>query len=214
MMRALLMGPPGAGKGTQAQLIQDHYRVPQIATGDMLRRACGEGTELGRKAQAYMDSGGLVPDEVVIGLIEERLSEPDARAGFLLDGFPRTIPQAEALARLLAEIGQPLGSALLLEVPEEAIVERLSGRRTCPVCGRSYHVVDEPPPEEGRCACGAELVTRPDDQPETVRERLRVYIENTAPLAEYYERHGLLRRVQGLGTVQEVTARIRSALGD
>lgn len=212
-MRALLMGPPGAGKGTQAQIIQEQYGVPQIATGDMLRRARREGTELGRQAQAYMDSGGLVPDDVVIGLIEERLSEPDARAGFLLDGFPRTTPQAEALSHLLEALGQPLEAALLLEVPAEAIVARLSGRRTCTACGRSYHIVDEPPPDGGRCACGAELVTRPDDQPETVRERLRVYGESTAPLADYYERHGLLRRVSGLGTVQEVTARIRSALG-
>lgn len=213
-MRALLMGPPGAGKGTQAQFICGEYGVPQIATGDMLRRARQEGTELGRKAQAYMDSGGLVPDEVVIGLIRERLAQEDAKAGFLLDGFPRTIPQAEALDALLEEIDQPLQAAVLIEVPEEAIVTRLGGRRTCPSCGRSYHVVDEPPPEENRCACGAELVTRPDDQPETVRERLRVYAANTAPLVGYYERRGLLRRVAGLGAVTEVTARIRSALGD
>lgn len=212
-MRALLMGPPGAGKGTQAQFIQQEYGVPQIATGDMLRRARKEGTELGKQAQSYMDRGALVPDEVVIGLIRERLAEPDARSGFLLDGFPRTIPQAEALDALLGDISQPLGAAVLLEVPEEAIVTRLSGRRTCPACGRSYHVVDEPPPEDGRCACGTELVTRPDDQPETVRQRLRVYAESTAPLAGYYESKGILRRISGLGTVAEVTARIRSALG-
>lgn len=213
-MQALLMGPPGAGKGTQAQIICREYGVPQIATGDMLRRAGQEGTELGREAQAYMERGDLVPDAVVIGLIRERLGLADAGAGFVLDGFPRTIPQAQDLDGLLAGLGKPLEHAILLEVPEEAIVTRISGRLCCETCGCSYHLPDQPPPAEGRCSCGGVVSARPDDLPEAVRRRLRVYAERTAPLAAYYEQSGILRRVDGLGSVPEVTARIRSALED
>ena len=212
-MRAVLMGPPGAGKGTQAQVLAQGAGVPQIATGDILRRAREEGTPLGRTAQSYMDKGELVPDEVMVGIIEERLRQDDARQGFLLDGFPRTVPQAEALDRLLGTLDMPLDAVLLLEVPEEAIVRRLSGRRTCPNCGRSYHVENDPPPAEGRCGtCGAELVTRTDDKPDTVLSRLEVYRRSTAPLKTYYEQHGLLRQVEGVGPVEEVTARLRAAL--
>ncbi len=212
-MRAVLMGPPGAGKGTQAQVLAQGAGVPQIATGDILRRAREEGTPLGRTAQSYMDKGELVPDEVMVGIIEERLRQDDARQGFLLDGFPRTVPQAEALDRLLGTLDMPLDAVLLLEVPEEAIVRRLSGRRTCPNCGRSYHVENDPPPAEDRCGtCGAELVTRTDDKPDTVLSRLEVYRRSTAPLKTYYEQHGLLRQVAGVGPVEEVTARLRAAL--
>ena len=212
-MRAVLMGPPGAGKGTQAQVLAQGAGVPQIATGDILRRAREEGTPLGRTAQSYMDKGELVPDEVMVGIIEERLRQDDARQGFLLDGFPRTVPQAEALEHLLRTLGMPLDAVLLLEVPEEAIVRRLSGRRTCPSCGRSYHVENAPPPADGHCgSCGAELVTRTDDKSETVLSRLEVYRRSTAPLKTYYEQHGLLRRVQGVGAVEEVTARLGAAL--
>jgi adenylate kinase len=212
-MRAVLMGPPGAGKGTQAKFLAKDAAVPQIATGDILRKAREEGTPLGKEAQSYMDRGDLVPDAVVIGLIEQRLAEPDAAQGFLLDGFPRTVPQAEALDRLLAEIQQPLEDVLLIDVPEEAIVRRLSGRRTCPACGRPYHVENDPPPSDGRCgSCGTELVTRQDDRPETVQARLKVYGESTAPLRDYYAAKGLLRTIDGLGEVEEVTARLKAAL--
>jgi len=214
-MRAVLMGPPGAGKGTQAQVLAQGAQVPQIATGDILRRAREEGTSLGRRAQSFMDRGELVPDDVMIGIIEERLGQEDAQGGFLLDGFPRTVPQAEALDRLLAQIGMPLGAVLLLEVPEDDIVRRLSGRRTCPSCGRSYHVENDPPPADGRCgSCGAELVTRTDDRPETIRARLEVYRRSTEPLKAYYAQQGILRAVDGLGKVEEVTARLRAALRD
>ncbi|MDA8344696.1 MAG: adenylate kinase [Thermaerobacter sp.] len=212
-MRAVLMGPPGAGKGTQAKFLAKDAAVPQIATGDILRKAREEGTPLGREAQSYMDRGDLVPDAVVIGLIEQRLSQQDAAQGFLLDGFPRTVPQAGALDRLLEEMSQPLHDVLLIEVPEEAIVHRLSGRRTCPSCGRAYHVETAPPPADGRCgSCGSELVTRPDDRLETVQARLKVYAESTAPLRDYYAARGLLRTVDGVGPVEEVTARLKAAL--
>jgi adenylate kinase len=214
-MRAVLMGPPGAGKGTQAQVLAQGAQVPQIATGDILRRAREEGTPLGRTAQSYMDKGELVPDDVMIGIIEERLRQDDAKAGFLLDGFPRTVPQAEALDRLLQQLGMPLDAVLLLEVPEDAIVRRLSGRRTCPSCGRSYHVENDPPPADGHCGtCGAELVTRTDDRPETVLSRLEVYRRSTEPLKTYYQGKGVLRAVEGVGKVEEVTARLRAALRD
>ncbi len=214
-MRAVLMGPPGAGKGTQAQVLAQGAGVPQVATGDILRRAREEGTALGRSAQSYMDKGELVPDEVMVGIIEERLRQPDAKAGFLLDGFPRTVPQAEALDRLLLQLAMPLEAVLLLEVPEDAIVRRLSGRRTCPNCGRSYHVENDPPPADGHCGtCGSELVTRTDDRPETVLSRLEVYRRSTAPLKTYYQGRGILRSVEGVGTVEEVTARLRASLRD
>jgi len=213
-MRTILLGPPGAGKGTQAQVLAQRAGVPQVATGDILRRAREEGTDLGRRAQSYMDRGELVPDEVMIGIIEQRLQEADAREGFVLDGFPRTVPQAEALGELLLGLGMPLDAVLALDVPEEVIVRRLAGRRTCPGCGRSYHVESDPPPADGRCQnCGRELVTRPDDRAETVRERLGVYRRQTEPLKEYYQARGLLRQVDGLGTVEEVTERLQSALG-
>ena len=213
-MRTILLGPPGAGKGTQAQVLAQRAGVPQVATGDILRRAREEGTDLGRRAQSYMDRGELVPDEVMIGIIEQRLQEADAREGFVLDGFPRTVPQAEALGELLLGLGMPLDAVLALDVPEEVIVRRLAGRRTCPGCGRSYHVESDPPPADGRCQnCGRELVTRPDDRAETVRERLGVYRRQTEPLKECYQARGLLRQVDGLGTVEEVTERLQSALG-
>lgn len=203
-MRVIFLGPPGAGKGTQAQRAAGRWGVPRIATGDMLREAVAAGSPLGRRAKAYLERGELVPDEVVIGLVAERLDREDARKGFVLDGFPRTVLQAEALGRLLAERGVALDRVLDVEVGEEELVRRLAGRRSCR-CGASYHLQSSPPRAEGRCdACGEALVQREDDRPETVRRRLAVYRTETRPLTEYYRARGLLETVPGEGTVEEV----------
>ncbi len=213
-MNLILLGAPGAGKGSQAAHLVKKLQVPHVSTGDMLREARRSGTELGRKAAEYMDAGKLVPDEVVIGLVEERLSRPDAAKGFILDGFPRTVGQADALLALLDRMGRKVDHVLLLDVPEEVLVRRLSGRRSCPKCGRPYHVEFTPPKRDGLCDdCGAELVWREDDRPEAVRQRLKVYEEQTAPLIDYFERKGLLRRVDGQGTVEEVLGRVLAVLG-
>lgn len=212
-MRLILIGPPGAGKGTQAAFLVERFGLVTVATGDILRAARQAGTPLGLQAKEYMDRGALVPDEVVIGLVRERLSQPDT-VNFLLDGFPRTVPQAEALDGLLAELGRPLDAAVLLEVPEELLIDRLTGRYTCRSCGAVYHLKDHPPLRPGVCdRCGGELYQRSDDSPETVQRRLRVYREETAPLVDYYRRRGILRTVDGTGTVAEVTDRILAVLG-
>ncbi len=212
-MRLILLGPPGAGKGTQAKRLIERYGIPQISTGDILRAAVREGTELGRKAKQYMDAGQLVPDEVVIGIIRERLKEADCAKGFILDGFPRTVPQAEALKSVLAELGQALDHVVSIEVPDEDLVERLTGRRTCRSCGAMYHIKFSPPKQEGICdRCGGELYQRDDDREETIRARLKVYHEQTAPLVEFYEREGLLRRIDGVGSVDEIYRRILGVL--
>jgi adenylate kinase len=204
-MWVILLGPPGAGKGTQARQLAARWGVPQIATGDMLREAVAAGTALGREAQRHMDRGELVPDEVMIALVGERLSQPDAKRGFVLDGFPRTAAQAAALGALLEAHGIALDRVVLFEVPEDELLTRLTGRRVCRSCGRNYHVQFSPPRFPGRCdVCGGELYQRSDDEEETVRRRLAVYARDTAPLVEHYRRTGLLATIAGTGSVADV----------
>lgn len=198
MTRLILMGAPGAGKGTQGQVIAERKGVPQIATGDILRAAVKAGTELGAQAKSYMDAGELVPDAIMVDLIRNRLQEPDASAGYILDGFPRTLAQAEALDDMLSDIGQPLDHVLHIHVDPELLVERLTGRLICADCGASYHVKFAPPIQEGVCdKCGGGLYQREDDTEETVRSRLQVYEEQTAPLVGYYRDQGVYREVDG-----------------
>jgi adenylate kinase len=213
-VRLVFLGPPGAGKGTQARELAHEWGVPQIATGDMLREAVAADTPLGRQARGYMERGALVPDDVIVGLIAERLAQPDAKRGFILDGFPRTTPQAEALDRLLAEVGQRLDRVIFFEVSEAELLQRLTGRRTCPKCQATYHVATAPPLREGVCdRCGSALIQRDDDREATVRARLRVYAEQTAPLLEYYRRRGSLATVAGEGTIPSIRAGVRRAAG-
>jgi len=213
-MNLILMGLPGAGKGTQAEKINDAYNIPHISTGDMFRLAIKEGTELGKKAKEFMDQGALVRDEVTIGIVKERLSKNDCKKGFLLDGFPRTIAQAEALDELLAELGQTIDHVIHVDVPEEKLVERLTGRRVCPTCGATYHVLYNPPKEEGKCdQDGSELIQRDDDQPETVKNRLAVNIEQTKPLLEFYEKKNNLVNVNGDQDIDQVFKDIQTAIG-
>ena len=203
----MLLGPPGAGKGTQARRLAARWSVPQIATGDMLREAVARGTRLGLEARRYMDAGELVPDAVIIGLVRERLALPDGRKGFVLDGFPRTVTQAEALDRLLEAEGAPLDRVVLVQVADEEPVARLSGRRVCRSCGRNYHLTLSPPRVPGRCdGCGGELYQRTDDEEATVRRRLAVYARDTRPLVDYYRRRGLLRTISGAGAMDTVHA--------
>ena len=212
-MNLILLGPPGAGKGTQAKMLTETFGTPQISTGDILRAAVKEGTPLGKQAQAFMDDGKLVPDEVVIGIVTERLQEPDCNQGFILDGFPRTVAQADALQENLRELGKELDRVIALQVDTEALVERLTGRRTCKSCGRGYHVKFDPPAVEGRCdACGGELYQRDDDREETIRKRLEVYERQTAPLIDYYRNAGLLIEVDGMQQIEEVRETLLAAL--
>lgn len=212
-MDIILLGPPGAGKGTQARELAAELGVPQVATGDMLREALAQKTPLGLEAKRYMDAGALVPDEVVIGLIAERLREPDAERGFILDGFPRTIPQAEGLDRLL-NLGQGLDRVVYFDVSEPELRRRLTGRRSCPRCQATFHLVSAPPRVEGRCdRCGSELVQREDDREATVRKRLEVYARQTAPLLDYYRDRRLLVSVTGEGDITAIRRAIRDAAG-
>lgn len=212
-MNIVFLGPPGAGKGTQAKILVEKYGIPQISTGDMLREHVAKGTELGIKAKEYMDKGQLVPDEIILGMVKERLSQPDAQKGFILDGFPRTVAQAEALDNILEEMGRKLDVTLALVVPDEELVIRLTGRRTCKNCGMMYHIKFKPPKEEGKCdVCGGELYQRPDDNEETVRNRLKVYHESTAPLIEYYRKKGLLVEIDGSKSIEEITQQIIDVL--
>lgn len=212
-MNLIFLGPPGAGKGTQAKLVADKLNIPQVSTGDILRKAVKEGTELGKEAQAYMEKGELVPDRVVIGIIEERLQEPDCKGGYILDGFPRTEFQADALDGTLKQMGSSIDHVVNIEVEDEELVKRLTGRRTCKDCQEPYHILFSPPKVEGVCdKCGGELIQRKDDQEETIRERLRVYQEQTAPLIAYYEKLGLLRDVPGIGEIDEIFSRICKVL--
>jgi adenylate kinase len=213
-MRLVLLGAPGSGKGTQAQRMQARHGVPQVSTGDLLREAVAQGTPLGRAAKAVMDAGQLVADDVMLGIIRERLARPDAARGFILDGFPRTITQADGLGRLLAELRVALDSVVLMEVDAVVLQRRLTGRRSCRRCGRVFHLESNPPKPGERCTAGRphDLFQRPDDNERTVRERLAVYGERTQPLIDYYERKGLLRRVDADGTLDEVDARIERAL--
>lgn len=212
-MRVVLVGPPGAGKGTQAQFIASHLSIPKISTGDIFRANVSGGTELGKLAKQYMDRGDLVPDEVTIAMVRDRLSEPDAQEGFLLDGFPRNVPQAEVLKKMLAEWGTGLDIVLELVVDDEEVVRRLAGRRTCRSCGKVWHVDFDPPGKEGVCdACGGQLFQRDDDREETIRHRLEVYQEQTAPLISFYAEEGILAGVDATGPVEEVTQRAMAVL--
>jgi adenylate kinase len=208
-MNLILLGPPGAGKGTQAQKIVDRYHIPQISTGDILRAAVKEGTPLGKKAKVFMDQGQLVPDEVVIGIIDERLKKADCRSGFILDGFPRTIAQAEALQPILTRIGKSIHHVINIEVANEELVRRLTGRRTCKNCGAMFHLLFQPPKQEGICdRCGGVLYQREDDKEETIRTRLKEYQKQTAPLIEYYQLKSMLRSIEGIGNQDQIFERM------
>lgn len=209
-MRLILLGAPGAGKGTQAEILSRELKVPTISTGSILRAAIKEGTEVGLRAKSYIDAGQLVPDEVIIGIIKERLAQDDCKNGFILDGVPRTIPQAETME----EMGVEIDSALCIEVDDEVIIRRMSGRRECKNCGHTYHVENNPPKAEGVCdACGGELVIRSDDAPETVKARLETYHMMTEPLKAFYDKRGKLKAVTNQPTIEATTAEIRKTLG-
>ena len=215
-MNIILLGGPGAGKGTQAKKLIDKYQIPQISTGDILRAAVKEGTEMGKKAKEYMDAGQLVPDEVVIGIIKDRLKEPDCQKGFILDGFPRTVPQAEALEKVLSDMSKKIDHVVSIDVDEEELVTRLTGRRTCKdaVCGQMYHVKFTPPKKEGVCdKCGGELYQRDDDNETTVRSRLATYNQATKPLIDHYKAKGLIRPIPGVGGIDDIFTKICGILG-
>ena len=208
-MKMILLGAPGAGKGTQADFIKEKLGIPSISTGNLLRAAIAAGSELGRKAAAFMESGNLVPDELVLDLVKERIGQPDCANGMIFDGFPRTVEQAEALSKMV-----DIDMALLLDVPDEVIVNRMSGRRTCPNCQTTYHVVSAPPKVEGVCdKCGAKLGIRKDDKPEVVRERLAVYHSKTEPIVEYYRNKGVLKVVDGQASLEQTRALVAEAIG-
>ena len=213
-MKIVLLGPPGAGKGTQAKSISNRYSIPHISTGDIFRKNISEGTPLGIEAKSYMDKGQLVPDEVTINMVKDRLTWEDCKNGYLLDGFPRTVAQAEALEGFLADRNEKLDTALSIEVPSSFILERMTGRRVCPSCGASYHVKFNPPTKDGVCdVCGSDIVQRKDDTEETVSERLKVYERQTQPLIDFYNNKNLLSTVDGTKAINEVFESICSILG-
>lgn len=212
-MNIVLIGLPGAGKGTQAAKIVEKYEIPHISTGDMFRAAISQGTELGLKAKSYMDQGALVPDEVTIGIVRERLSQEDCKKGFLLDGFPRTVAQAEALDNILEELGKKIDHVINIQVDKDELIARLSGRRICKTCGATYHVIFNPPKVEGKCdKDGGELYTRSDDNPETVANRLEVNMKQVQPLLDFYESKGLLTNIDGQQEIEKVFADIDALL--
>ena len=212
-MRLVLLGAPGAGKGTQAKMLIEKYRIPQISTGDILRKAVADGTPLGKEAKAIMERGELVPDKIVLGLVEERVKQDDCKKGFILDGFPRNTVQAEALDKLLNDIKMPLDSALSVDVPKEDLMKRLTGRRTCKSCQQMYNIYFTPPKKEGACdKCGGELFQRGDDKEETIKKRLDVYDAQTAPLIGYYKKKGILKSVVGIGSIQEIFKKVCNIL--
>jgi adenylate kinase len=212
-LNLILYGPPGSGKGTQAGFLSSRFGIPQVATGDILRAEAAAGTELGRRAKEIMDRGELVPDAVMIDIIRKRLREPDCERGFILDGFPRTLPQARALDEVMEELGRSFDRVLYLQVPIEDLVERLSDRWICPVCGRTYSKRANPPAGGNRCRQdGAQLIQRDDDRPEAARRRIEVYLRETLPVLDYYRPRGLVAQINGSGTIEEVRARILAAL--
>lgn len=212
-LNLILFGPPGAGKGTQAEGLQDDFQLPFISTGDMLRANVKDETELGLKAKGFMDAGELVPDELIVAMAAERLQQDDAVDGFILDGFPRTLEQAAALDRQLSELGRRVTAVLLIDVPDEDLIRRLSGRRVCVKAGHNYHIEFDPPKHEGICdQDGSRLIQRDDDKPEVIKNRLRVYHEQTEPLVEHYDEQGLLRRIDGTRPATEVNDHIRAVI--
>jgi adenylate kinase len=213
-MRIVLLGAPGSGKGTQAKKLVADFGYPQVSTGDLLRNAVARSTEYGLKAKAAMDAGQLVSDEIVLGILKDRIAQPDARGGFILDGFPRNLAQAAALEGVLAKLGQPLDAAVLMDVDHEILLKRLTGRRSCSGCGRVYNIHFLPPPADGRCeSCGGELVQRADDREETIGRRLEIYRAETAPLIEHYRALGKLQVVQAEGEFEEVYRQLVAVLG-
>lgn len=213
MLGIILLGAPGAGKGTQAKKISAAFAIPQISTGDMLREAVKIGTEMGRRAKGFMDAGGLVPDEVVIGIVKDRLKAKDCDKGFILDGFPRTIPQAQALDAVVRELGKEIGTVLSLEVDENELLERLTGRRTCTACGAMYHVRFNPPKAAGKCdKCGTALIQRDDDKEETIKARLVNYRKSTEPLLDYYKGTGKIKAVKASGEIDAIYENIARIL--
>ena len=212
-MKIIMLGAPGAGKGTQAKMLADKYKIPHVSTGDIFRANIKNGTELGTKAKVYMDQGMLVPDELTCDLVVDRIKQDDCKDGYILDGFPRTIPQAECLDKALDALNDKIDFAVNVEVPDENIIRRMSGRRACLSCGRTYHILYNPPKEEGICdECKKELVLRDDDKPETVEKRLKVYHEQTQPLIDYYRNKGVLAEVDGTRDMQEVFTAITDVL--
>ncbi|MCI9464982.1 MAG: adenylate kinase [Lachnospiraceae bacterium] len=212
-MKIIMLGAPGAGKGTQAQMIADQYKIPHISTGDIFRENVKNGTELGMEAKKYMDKGELVPDELTVRILLDRVAKDDCRNGYVLDGFPRTIPQAEVLDKEITEIGDKIDYAIDVDVPDENIIRRMSGRRACLSCGSTFHVEHIPPKQEGICdRCGKELVLRDDDREETVKNRLGVYHEQTQPLIEFYTKKNILKTVDGTQDMQDVFAAITAIL--
>jgi adenylate kinase len=213
-MNIILLGPPGAGKGTQAKRMIERYGIPQISTGDMLRAALKEGTPLGLEAKKFMDQGQLVPDSVVIGLVKERIQKDDCKKGYMLDGFPRNVSQAEALDKMLSELVQKVDDVISIEVPSSELVGRLTGRRTCRNCGSGFHVMFDPPKKDGVCdKCSGELYQRDDDNETTVKSRLDVYDKQTKPLIDYYQKQTKLRAIPGVGAMEEIFGRITAVLG-
>jgi adenylate kinase len=212
-LNLILFGPPGAGKGTQAERLREDFQLPFISTGDMLRANVKEETELGKKAKEYMDRGDLVPDDLIVAMAADRLHQEDAQDGFILDGFPRNIEQAKALDKQLSELGRRVTAALLIDVPDEEVVRRLAGRRVCVKAGHNYHVEFDPPKHDDVCdQDGSRLIQRDDDKPEVIKNRLRVYHENTEPLVDYYDEHGLMRRIDGTRPAAEVHDHIRAVI--
>ena len=214
-MRLVLLGPPGAGKGTQARMLSERIHTPQVSSGDLLREAVRDKTPIGIQAKSYMDKGSLVPDELVLKLIEARLNQADAKPGFILDGFPRSVPQAEALGEMLDRRHESISKVIAINVPDDEIVKRISGRRTCRNCNEMYHVIFDPPLNAGICnKCGGELYQREDDHEDTVRMRLQVYNNETRPLLEFYGRTGLLSQINGVGRLEEIMDRLLAAIGE
>jgi adenylate kinase len=212
-MNLILLGPPGAGKGTQAKILTKRYAIPQVSTGDILRAAVAEQTPMGIKAKEFMDRGALVTDEVVVGIVEERLAKPDCASGFILDGFPRTVKQADALRRMLEALDKSIDHVISICVEKDELLERVTGRRTCRSCGKGFHITFDPPKVNGICdECNGELYQRDDDSEETMRKRLGVYEEQTAPLIAYYAQQSLLRTIYGIGSIEEIQRKLLNIL--